>query len=259
MLAREQSLWKTAHYSERQTAGPMSMSKPRLDQPGLIQVAGVIDQAEAEVLVACGVRFLGFPLRLPVNAEDLTEAQAARIIRALPPECCGVLITYADTADEVLALCRDLGAGAVQLHGPIAAAELARIRAAAPALGMIKSLVVGEPSSRGLRQTVEAAAPHVDAFITDTFDPATGASGATGKTHDWAVSRDLVALSPRPVILAGGLTPDNVADAVRAVAPAGVDAHTGLEGADGRKDPERLRRFIAEAKAAFRQTAHRGG
>jgi len=91
----------------------------------------------------------------------------------------------------------------------------------------------------------------VDAFITDTFDPATGASGATGKTHDWTVSRRLVERSPKPVILAGGLTPGNVRNAIRKVRPAGVDVHTGVEGSDGRKRRDLVRTFVAEARAGF--------
>ncbi|MGH7810735.1 MAG: hypothetical protein ACREP5_10705 [Candidatus Binatia bacterium] len=61
-----------------------------------------------------------------------------------------------------------------------------------------------------LEAMVSALSPFVDAFITDTFDPESGASGTTGKTHDWRVSRRLVELTNRPVILAGGLTPKNV-------------------------------------------------
>jgi len=95
----------------------------------------------------------------------------------------------------------------------------------------------------------------VDAFITDTYDPATGACGATGRTHDWSVSRKLVELSSRPVLLAGGLTPDNIRQAIGQVRPAGVDAHTGVEGPDGRKDPALVRRFVAEARAAFHALA----
>ena len=85
--------------------------------------------------------------------------------------------------------------------------------------------------------------------------PPTGACGATGRTHDWSVSRKLVELSSRPVILAGGLMPDNVRQAIQQVRPAGVDAHTGVEGPDGRKDPAPIRRFVAEARAAFHALA----
>ena len=68
----------------------------------LIQVAGVIDQAEADMLVRCGVRYLGFPLRLPVHKEDLSEGAASSIIRSLKPPARGVLITYLDRATDVV-------------------------------------------------------------------------------------------------------------------------------------------------------------
>ena len=216
-----------------------------------IQIAGVIDAAEAALLTACGVRLLGFPLRLPVHREDLSEAEAAAIIRGLGPRAAGVLITYLDEAEAIAAFADELGAPVVQLHGDVAPGELAHLRTLRPSLRVIKSLVVGRKSRAELREELAALAPRVDAFITDTFDPATGASGATGRVHDWTVSRDLVRRSPRPVILAGGLTPANVRRAILEVSPAGVDAHTGVEGADGRKDPVRVRRFVAEARAAF--------
>jgi len=96
-----------------------------------------------------------------------------------------------------------------------------------------------------------ALAPHSDALLTDSLDPATGATGATGRTHDWEASRRLALASPRPLIMAGGLTPDNVAAAVAAVRPAGVDAHTGLEDAAGRKDPALVADFVGAARAAL--------
>ncbi|MFO7593992.1 MAG: phosphoribosylanthranilate isomerase [Pseudomonadota bacterium] len=218
---------------------------------GMIQVAGVIDSAEAEMLIGCGVKYLGFPLRLPVNAEDLSEAEAAALIASLPEGVHGVLITYLDKAEAVIAFGNELGADVVQLHGPISAEELVRIKITAPQLKIIKSLVVRDDNLDALKQTIAATAPFVDAYITDTFDPKSGAEGATGKTHDWTIDKKLVALSPRPVILAGGLTADNVAEAIRIVQPAGVDVHTGIEGPDGRKDRALTRRFVSEAREAF--------
>ena len=219
--------------------------------PGFIQIAGVIDAVEARLLLDCGVRYLGFPLRLPVNCPDLTDLEAAAIIRGLPEGAHGVLITYLDRASDIVALCAELGARIVQVHGAIAAAELARLKTLDPGLSVIKSLVVGLREPAALEAEAERLAPWVDAFITDTFDPATGATGATGRTHDWSVSRRLVECQPRPVVLAGGLTPENVAEAIRQVRPAGVDSHTGVEGADGRKSRDKVMRFVAAARAAF--------
>lgn len=220
-----------------------------LSLPGRVQVAGVIDLAEAELIIEAGVDMLGFPLGLKDGREDLDIDSAAAIIRAIANRVTPVCITYLDTALEVLALCEWIGTQWVQLHGPIDTSELVALRDADRSLGIIKSLIVR--TGAALLDEVQQFEPHVDAFITDTFDPATGQSGATGKTHDWRMSREIVQSTQRPVILAGGLTPDNVIEAVAAVRPAAVDAHTGLEGRDGRKDGRLVRSFIENARIAF--------
>lgn len=223
----------------------------------LIQVAGIIDEAEADMLQRCGVRYLGFPLSLPVHRQDIREEDASRIIRRLSPPAYGVIITYLDDAREIARLCDSLGARIVQLHGDVEIEEIERLRTLMPELLIIKSLVVGLHPWSALESMLTRFASGVDAFITDTFDPATGASGATGKTHDWSVSRRLVAMSERPVILAGGLEPGNVRRAILEVRPAGVDTHSGVEDESGRKCREKVEMFVAEAEAGFRQAAGR--
>ena len=219
----------------------------------LIQIAGVCDAAEARLLMDAGVHWLGFPLRLTVNKEDLSEAEAADIIRGLPSGFHGVVITYLRRADDVLAFCRQLGARVIQLHGDIPLEELRDIQRRDPELTVFKSLVVRAGNEDALRRMVEETAPFVDAYITDTFNPATGQEGATGLVHDWNISRRLVEFSPKPVILAGGLNAENVASAILSVHPAGVDSHTGVEGSDGRKAKEKVEKFVQEARRAFRQ------
>ncbi len=220
-----------------------------------IQIAGIIDQAEADMLTASGVEFLGFPLRLPVNKDDLGEKDAARIIRTIKFPHHAVLITYLDKAKDVIDFCNDLGINIVQLHGHVHAQELQKIKTSAPEMKIVKSLIVSGNNQDQLLSDVNQYSEFVDAFITDTYDPTTGASGATGKIHDWNISRLLVERSPKPVILAGGMTPENVREAIMTVRPAGVDAHTGVEGPDGRKDPRKVRRFVEEAKIGFKMLA----
>lgn len=223
----------------------------KIDFNRFIQIAGIIDRRESDILTEEGVNYLGFPLRLPVNKEDISEADAAGIIKSLKPPRFGILITYLSSAEGIIKFCNELGAEIVQLHGDISYAELLKIKLSNPNLTVIKSLVVHPGNEEQLRNTVLSVHECVDAFITDTFDPSTGASGATGKTHDWSVSRKLVELSPKPVILAGGLKPDNVHDAIMEVRPAGVDTHTGVEGDDGRKDKILVSKFLTEATRAF--------
>ena len=133
----------------------------------------------------------------------------------------------------------------------VATKTLVQLKALAPQLQIIKSLVVYENNLADLTALVEDLAPFVDMFITDTFDPTTGASGATGKIHDWTVSRKLVELSPKPIILAGGLNPTNVYEAIQIVRPAGVDVHTGVEDSSGRKSRSLVKAFVNEAVRGF--------
>jgi len=90
----------------------------------------------------------------------------------------------------------------------------------------------------------------VDAILLDSIDPSTGRVGGTGHVHDWSISSKIVSAAKVPVILAGGLTPDNVREAVTLVGPWSVDVNSGVEDLDGRKHEERVRRFIDSAKKA---------
>ncbi len=220
---------------------------------GLIQIAGVIDKEEATMLINAGVDYLGFPFRLPVHKEDLTEDEAVEVIKIISQPHKAVLITYLDIADEIIKLCTKLNVNIVQLHGKISKEELKKTKLLQPNLEIIKSLVVAESNYHELERTVDTLSPFVDAFITDTFDPTTGAEGATGKTHDWSISRKLVEISPRPVIIAGGLNHTNVKRAILEIRPAGVDVHTGVESKDGRKNYDLVKKFVEESKEGFAQ------
>lgn len=216
-----------------------------------IQAAGIIDIDEAKMLMDCGVNFLGFPLRLPINKEDLSEEDAAKIISQIHEPFHAVLITYLNQADEIIEFCKYLDVKIVQLHGDITINELKKLKQNSPGIKVIKSLVIGEQTNEILMEKLENFIPFVDAFITDTYNPETGASGATGLTHDWNISKKICELSPKPVILAGGLNPENVYEAIKFVKPSGVDSHTGIEDLSGRKSEELVRKFVTEAKKAF--------
>lgn len=216
---------------------------------GFVQVAGLHDLAEARHCAQAGADAVGLPLRLDHHAPDLTEDQAADLCAAIRRELPALrlaLITYEADAEAAADLCRRLGADILQLHGPMEPDQGRRLRERLPDVILMKSLIIGrEPAASPERF------PWADAFLTDTFDPATGASGATGRTHDWTVSRALAEAESRPVVLAGGLHAGNVARAIAAARPAGVDAHTGLEDADGRKSLEKMTAFVLAAREAF--------
>ncbi len=216
-----------------------------------IQIAGVRNLEEVQLLLREGVDDIGFPLGPGVKVLDVSEESAVQLIKAIPPPHAAVFITYLGKAREIAEYCSRLGVRKVQLHGAIASSEMRELKVLMPGLFIIRSLVVEKENLVALEKEVEVSQGLVDAFLTDTFDPKAGARGATGKTHDWSVSQRLIQLSKKPVILAGGLTPENVAESILATQPAGVDSHTGVERADGAKDPERVKRFVSEARRAF--------
>ena len=112
----------------------------------------------------------------------------------------------------------------------------------------MRAIPVGDRHSIDLALAYQAVS---DYLILDTHDPGAVDIGATGKTHDWQISAELVRRVHIPVFLAGGLSPDNVAQAIRTVHPWGVDSYslTNLPGGDGRKDPAKVRAFVGNARS----------
>jgi len=106
-----------------------------------------------------------------------------------------------------------------------------------------------ECTADAILQTLDALHAHAERFVLDTYHPTL--LGGTGHTQDWLRAREVCARAPRPILLAGGLTPENVADAIRTARPAGVDVSSGVEAAPGRKDPAKVRAFIRNAKTAL--------
>jgi phosphoribosylanthranilate isomerase len=211
-----------------------------------VQIAGVSTLEEALECERCGVDALGFTVRLPTGVHDgLTEAKARSIVAALPPFIATVAITYVDNARETVDLCRYLGVDTLQLHGEFPTQDLPLVKVGLPNLKVIRAVHVTGREALAKARSLER---HADAIILDTYDAASGRHGATGKTHDWSLSRQIVEQSRVPVILAGGLTPDNVEEAIKTVRPWAVDVHTGVENEDGTRSFEKIREFVQRAK-----------
>jgi phosphoribosylanthranilate isomerase len=217
----------------------------------LIQAAGVRSLEDARTLCDSGFRFIGFPLRLSYHTQDISEKETKEIIAKLPRNVHPVLITYETALDQLINLIQYLDVKIIQIHADIEPVVLEQLKSSLPDLNIIKSLIVKEDNLDELKAQVNEFTSFADAFITDTYDFVTGACGATGKTHNWKISRKLVEFSLKPVILAGGLTTQNVAKAITMVEPAGVDVHTGIEDAEGFKEPELCRRFVKRAIKSF--------
>jgi phosphoribosylanthranilate isomerase len=218
--------------------------------PPRIQVAGVSSLEEALFCHSVGVDALGFTLELPHGLHDgLTNEKAAWIVSRLPKDTMPVVITYLTDADSACRLVSQVHGGAIQLHGGMSDEELFRFRLSCPHVKTIGMVTVAGENS--LADAVRFQPPLWDAIILDSLDPSTGRTGATGLVHDWDVSARIVLTSNLPVILAGGLNPDNVGEAIEKVRPCGVDAHTGLEERDGTRSFRKIEAFARAASRAF--------
>jgi phosphoribosylanthranilate isomerase len=229
----------------REESGPMWPTK--------IQIAGVPSLDESIFCAQVGVDALGFTLEVPGGIHDeLTWDKAAHIIQRLPRTVSAVVITYLKSLEDISRLVRAVSPHAVQFHGGIEDDHVAVLKRKYPTIKTIGRVTVSGEES--VAQAACFCAPLWDAIILDSMDPVTGRLGATGLTHDWSLSSKIVNAASIPVILAGGLTPDNVAEAILTVRPAGVDTHTGIEDGDGSRNLAKIKAFTRAALDAFRMT-----
>jgi phosphoribosylanthranilate isomerase len=212
-----------------------------------VKICGMRRVADALLAAEAGADEIGLLVGQRHTSGDFIPVErAAEIAAACAGRVRPVLVTHVADPDEVHALAQAAGVTDIQIHSEMPPAGLARLRI----LGgyrLRKSWHVTGPESLRYGDVYRAVA---DAFLLDSMNAATGQVGGTGRAHDWSYSREIVArYAGFPVILAGGLTPENVAAAVQQVKPAGVDVNSGTKAADGFKDPVRVRAFVRAAKA----------
>lgn len=196
-----------------------------------VKICGTTSEEDALLAVAMGADALGFVFA--PSPRQIAPGIAADIVKRLPPEILSVAVFRNEAPDRVVEIANRGGFRAVQIHGDETPEQCRWIRERVPLL--IRALPAG---SAAVRRAKDFGA---DAVLLDSATP------GSGKVFDWTMAE---APSGTRVILAGGLNPDNVADAIAQVRPWGVDVVTGVEAEPGRKDPRKLRAFVANAKAA---------
>lgn len=189
-----------------------------------VKVCGITREQDARVAVACGASAIGF-IFWPKAGRYIEPERAAAIVRTLPPFVTAVGVFVDETAAHVNDVARVAGLGAVQLHGN-------------EPVSMLDALE--RPVVKAVSQIDESTAsmwPERVRLLVDAHDPVN--HGGTGRKADWQAAARLAAT--RPILLAGGLTPENVVDAVTTVRPFGLDVSSGVEDAPGLKNPDRIR------------------
>jgi len=206
-----------------------------------LKICGITRSADAAHAVDSGATALGFVFwrRSP---RWIDPDRAAEIVREVSPGVTTVGVFVDESPDVIRRVVAEVGLGAVQLHGDEAPSD-------ARALGVPVLRAIGLDAFVGAR----AVWPADTMWLLDAIDPAR--RGGTGRQVDWGRAADVAAQAR--VILAGGLTPQNVADAIARVRPYGVDVSSGVEESPGVKDFVKVSRFLANARAAFAGSAGR--
>ena len=210
-----------------------------------IKICCIQNADEAALAIRYGASALGLVSSMPSGPGVIPEERIAEIARTIPPGVTSVLLTSHVDADSIIEQQRRTGVNALQLCDRLDEGAHQELRRKLPGISIIQVVHVTGPESIDEALSLQN---DVDAFLLDSgrTDLAVKVLGGTGKVHDWGISRELCSRVARPVFLAGGLTPENVGEAVRVVAPYGIDVCTGVR-SDGRLDEAKLRRFVAHA------------
>ncbi|HEX3792899.1 MAG TPA: phosphoribosylanthranilate isomerase [Acidimicrobiales bacterium] len=197
-----------------------------------VKICGITSEADALLAISFGADAVGFMFAPSVR--QISVQTAGDIVKRLPPEILTVGVFRDEAPQRVVELVHQAGLGAAQLHGHESAQETQWIRSRLPMV--IKAFPAGD-----------STISRFDEFGAD-YLMIDGQNPGSGEVFDWRLAEGVV--DPTRMIIAGGLRPDNVGQAVAHLHPAGVDVSTGVESAPGRKDPLLLRDFVHNARAA---------
>jgi len=203
-----------------------------------VKICGITNWTDARRAVEAGAQFLGFNFYRP-SPRYIQVAAARRIIRRLPDGVASVGVFVNESEANMLAIARRAGLDYLQLHGDEPPEQVARLKRE---IAVIKAIRVRD----SFRPKQLDSFGRASAILLDGFDP--HRHGGTGKKFNWRLARG--SNGSRRIFLAGGLTPENVAEAIRVARPYAVDVCSGVEARPGRKDPARMVALMWAVKAA---------
>jgi phosphoribosylanthranilate isomerase len=212
-----------------------------------VKICGITNWSDARGAVEAGADFLGFNFYRQ-SSRYIAPAAARRIVQRLPEKVASVGVFVNESEPEMLAIARRVGLDYVQLHGDETADVVSRVR---HNFRVIKAIRVrGSLSAAQLAKFKRASSILLDGFDTQL-------RGGTGKSFNWKLAKS--AGRKRQIFLAGGLTPENAADAVSAARPFAIDVCSGVESRPGKKDLARMRALVAAVRPVTTTTAKRPG
>ena len=210
----------------------------------MVKICGITREEDLEAAVDAGADSLGFVVGVHSSPRNLSLPMARRLIAKVPRNVKNVAVTVYENIDRLKQTYSELKPDYLQLHG-----DLRQILELPHEIERDRVIVAVDGRATN---ALDAAAEFSGIFQFVLLDTAgDGGLGGTGMVHDWHSSRRIRnKIHPAHLILAGGLTPRNVGEAIRVVKPYGVDISTGVEKKPGIKDHKKMREFVAKAKEA---------
>jgi phosphoribosylanthranilate isomerase len=208
-----------------------------------VKICGITRPEDLAEAVDAGADAVGFLVGVPSSPRNITIERTEKLLKQVPIFINSIVVTAVCSIEELVELAERLKPTAIQIHGK-KHLEASEVRKKIRDTRLIKTIYVNPDA---LSEISIEDSKIFDAILLDSFTR--GQYGGTGKVHDWTLSRQIrEAVAPIPVILAGGLNPENVKEAILTVQPYAVDVASGVELRPGIKDPKKLRAFIANAK-----------
>jgi phosphoribosylanthranilate isomerase len=202
-----------------------------------VKICGIMNELDLNCAIAGGADAVGFIVEVEGSRHRISAEVARELIKRVPVFTKSVAVIAPDSPEEAVLLAQKTGADLIQVHGTLEPLEIKELKKR-----VHQSVIAAVP--QGVEAHLMAAA--ADAVLLDTFKD--GKLGGTGAVHDWSVSAAIARDLCIPVILAGGLNPSNVGEAIRTVKPYAVDVSSGVEIA-GRKDQEKVKSFVREVRS----------
>ncbi len=198
--------------------------------------------------IAAGADALGLVAEMPSGPGPIDDVSIRSIAAATPPPVATFLLTSRERGADIVDHARFCGTNTVQVVSHIDPAEYETIVQHLPEVRRVQVIHVEDESALEL---IDAYDEHVHAFLLDSGRPSAAVAelGGTGRAHDWSISREFVARAQKPVFLAGGLSPDNAAEAISTVQPYGLDLCSGIR-SENKLDEKKLREFMTAVRGA---------
>lgn len=210
-----------------------------------VKICGTATFADLDCAVAAGADAVGFLMGIThVTQDAVTPETAAAMVATLPPFIVPVAVTHLTKPSDLIRIVELSRCTTLQIQDMVTPDDIAEVREVLPYLRIMKAVHVMDESAI---TTTKYFSDTADAILLDTRTA--DRIGGTGITHDWNISAKIVKECSCPVILAGGLTPENVTEAITRVRPYAVDVHTGVK-KNGVRDAERTRAFVTNARTA---------